>query len=189
MRAPVSYHSTAEDATEHDGNIPGIASAPQSDIYPLVVVSSAYDTGDPPEWASAYISSRSSEGRISRWSHFPRFTPGTPLERHGYCSTQQPSATDPIYITTCHHSIPKNCREHKLLNIISKKAFHNMFEAVTEFLKPKAAIKTQHYAHLKNNTHGTWYKDAGLRKNVWHCVGFYFAVFYLGVCLDNRPSW
>ncbi|KAF5967621.1 alcohol dehydrogenase [Fusarium bulbicola] len=54
-----------------------------------------------------------------------------------------------------------------------------MFKAGTEFFRPKAT-RTLHYAHLKNNTHPTWYKDSGLRKNVWHCVGFYFAVFYLG---------
>lgn len=96
-----------------------------------------------------------------------------------------------MYITRCHHSVPrlKNSRVQGLLSILSKKTLHNMFQAVAEFLKPKAAIKTQHYAHLKNNTHRTWYKDAGLRKNVWHCVGFYFAVFYLGVCFDNRPPW
>ncbi|KAF5976536.1 hexose transporter [Fusarium coicis] len=69
-----------------------------------------------------------------------------------------------------------------------------MFKAVTEFFRPKAT-RTLHYAHLKNNTHPTWYKDSGLRKNVWHCVGFYFAVFYLGFDaslmngLQAIPQW
>lgn len=65
---------------------------------------------------------------------------------------------------------------------------------VKEFLKPKAA-KQMHFMSLKNNTHPTWYKDAGLRMNVWHCVGFYFAVFYLGFDaslmngLQAIPEW
>ncbi|KAF5640163.1 hexose transporter [Fusarium sp. NRRL 25303] len=69
-----------------------------------------------------------------------------------------------------------------------------MLKAVTEFFRPKAT-RTLHYAHLKNNTHSTWYKDSGLRKNVWHCVGFYFAVFYLGFDaslmngLQAIPQW
>ncbi|CVK86008.1 related to hexose transporter protein [Fusarium mangiferae] len=69
-----------------------------------------------------------------------------------------------------------------------------MLNKVTEFFRPKAT-RTLHYAHLKNNTHPTWYKDSGLRKNVWHCVGFYFAVFYLGFDaslmngLQAIPQW
>ncbi|KAF5610118.1 hexose transporter [Fusarium subglutinans] len=69
-----------------------------------------------------------------------------------------------------------------------------MYKAVAEFFRPKAT-RTLHYAHLKNNTHPTWYKDSGLRKNVWHCVGFYFAVFYLGFDaslmngLQAIPQW
>jgi len=65
-----------------------------------------------------------------------------------------------------------------------------MFDQIKDFFKPKAT-KALHYAGLKNNTHPTWYKDAGLRKNVWHCVGFYFAVFYLGfdASLMNGASY
>lgn len=48
-----------------------------------------------------------------------------------------------------------------------------------DFFKPKAARAT-HFSHLKNNTHPQWWKDPCLRKNVFHCVGLYFAVFYLG---------
>lgn len=65
---------------------------------------------------------------------------------------------------------------------------------VAEFLKPKAATQ-MHFMSLKNNTHPTWYKDPGLRRNVWHCVGFYFAVFYLGFDaslmngLQAIPEW
>ncbi|KDN70328.1 hypothetical protein CSUB01_11580 [Colletotrichum sublineola] len=65
--------------------------------------------------------------------------------------------------------------------------------AVINFFKPPTT-KVAHFAKYQNNTHPTWYKDAGLRKNVLHCVGLYFCVFYLGfdaslmnVC-SCRPS-
>lgn len=69
-----------------------------------------------------------------------------------------------------------------------------MLQAVTNFLKPKAA-QQMYYTTLANNTNPTWYKDAGLRKNVFHCVGLYFAVFYLGYDaslmngLQSIPEW
>ena len=70
-----------------------------------------------------------------------------------------------------------------------------MFGKVKEFVKPTAAKKQGHLSHIKNNTNETWYKDPCLRKNVWHCVGFYFAVFYLGYDaslmngLQAIPEW
>ena len=63
-----------------------------------------------------------------------------------------------------------------------------------EAFKPKAA-KQNNYSHLRNNTNPVWYKDAGLRKNVFHCVGLYFCVFYLGYDaslmngLQAIPQW
>lgn len=68
------------------------------------------------------------------------------------------------------------------------------FQAVTNFFKPKAA-QQQSFATLQNNTDPTWWRDAGLRKNVFHCVGLYFAVFYLGYDaslmngLQAIPQW
>lgn len=70
-----------------------------------------------------------------------------------------------------------------------------MFESVANFFKPKAITAPSHFSTLKNNTNPTWYKDAGLRKNVLHCVGLYFAVFYLGYDaslmngLQAIPEW
>jgi hypothetical protein len=54
-----------------------------------------------------------------------------------------------------------------------------MVNIKADFLKPKAA-REMHFSHLANNALTPWWKDAGLRKNVLHCVGLYFAVFYLG---------
>ncbi|VUC28437.1 unnamed protein product [Clonostachys rosea] len=66
--------------------------------------------------------------------------------------------------------------------------------SVTDFFKPKAA-KSPRFAHLTNNTNPVWYKDPGLRKNVYHCVGLYLCVFYLGYDaslmngLQAIPEW
>lgn len=63
------------------------------------------------------------------------------------------------------------------------------------FLKPKAVQQVHHFTTLSNNTNSTWWKDAGLRKNVFHCVGLYFCVFYLGYDaslmngLQAIPEW
>ena len=60
--------------------------------------------------------------------------------------------------------------------------------------KPKAA-KQNHFSHLRNNTDPSWWRDPGLRKNVFHCVGLYFCVFYLGYDaslmngLQAVPEW
>jgi len=68
------------------------------------------------------------------------------------------------------------------------------FKSIVEFMKPKAAQQMA-FTRLQNNTHATWYKDAGLRKNVFHCVGLYMAVFYLGYDaslmngLQAIPEW
>lgn len=53
---------------------------------------------------------------------------------------------------------------------------------------PRAAPDTP------DNTHPTWYKDKGLRKNVYHCMGLCLCVFYLGydqsllACLQSIPQ-
>lgn len=63
-----------------------------------------------------------------------------------------------------------------------------------DMFKPKAA-KEMHFAHLNNNTNSTWYRDPCLRRNVFHCVGLYFCVFYLGYDaslmngLQSIPEW
>ncbi|KAI1344255.1 general substrate transporter [Xylariaceae sp. FL0016] len=71
-----------------------------------------------------------------------------------------------------------------------------MLGKVADLLKPKAGQQVQkHLSHLRNNTNPTWWKDAGLRRNVLHCVGFYFGVFYLGYDaslmngLQSIPQW
>jgi hypothetical protein len=57
------------------------------------------------------------------------------------------------------------------------------------------AAKQMLFMSLKTDTHEMWYKDSDLRKNIWHCVGFYFAVFYLGFDaslmngLQAIPQW
>ncbi|KAM0495210.1 hypothetical protein D7B24_001378 [Verticillium nonalfalfae] len=67
-----------------------------------------------------------------------------------------------------------------------------MFKA--DFFRPKGA-RTMHFSHLSNNTNPTWWKNAGLRKNVYHCAGLYFCVFYLGYDaslmngLQAIPEW
>ena len=43
------------------------------------------------------------------------------------------------------------------------------------------------FAHLKNNTKDKWWQDPCLRKNVYHCVGLYFCVFYLGYVVSYSP--
>lgn len=66
--------------------------------------------------------------------------------------------------------------------------------AISDLFKPKAARET-HFSHLRNNTSPTWWRDPGLRKNVFHCVGLYFCVFYLGYDaslmngLQAIPEW
>jgi MFS family permease len=68
------------------------------------------------------------------------------------------------------------------------------FKSIIDFMKPKAAQQMA-FTRLQNNTNATWYKDAGLRKNVAHCVGLYMAVFYLGYDaslmngLQAIPEW
>jgi len=63
-----------------------------------------------------------------------------------------------------------------------------------DFFKPKAA-RANNFSRLQNNTLPVWYKDPGLRKNVFHCVGLYFCVFYLGYDaslmngLQAIPEW
>ncbi|KAK4936141.1 hypothetical protein LTR10_022937 [Elasticomyces elasticus] len=60
--------------------------------------------------------------------------------------------------------------------------------------KPKDS-KLSHIATLRNNTNPTWWRDPCLRKNVFHCVGLYFCVFYLGydaslmTGLQAIPEW
>lgn len=66
-----------------------------------------------------------------------------------------------------------------------------MSKFLREWLRPKPA----NFSHLRNNTDPTWYKDQCLRKNVFHCVGLYFCVFYLGYDaslmngLQTIPEW
>jgi MFS family permease len=66
--------------------------------------------------------------------------------------------------------------------------------AIVDFFKPKTT-KVAHFSKYQNNTNPTWYKDAGLRKNVLHCIGLYFCVFYLGFDaslmngLQAIPEW
>ncbi|CAK7212566.1 hypothetical protein SEUCBS140593_001546 [Sporothrix eucalyptigena] len=36
------------------------------------------------------------------------------------------------------------------------------------------------FSHLRNNTDPKWWRDPGLRTNVFHCLGLYLCVFYLG---------
>ncbi|KAH8816080.1 general substrate transporter [Xylogone sp. PMI_703] len=51
------------------------------------------------------------------------------------------------------------------------------------------------FAHLRNNTKSSWWKDSCLRMNVLHCAGLYFCVFYLGYDasllngLQALPQW
>ncbi|KAF2104987.1 general substrate transporter [Rhizodiscina lignyota] len=51
------------------------------------------------------------------------------------------------------------------------------------------------FARYQNNTAKWWLKDPGLRQNVLHCIGLYFAVFYLGYDasllngLQAMPQW
>ncbi|KAK5168857.1 uncharacterized protein LTR77_006166 [Saxophila tyrrhenica] len=43
-----------------------------------------------------------------------------------------------------------------------------------------AEKKEMSFAHIPNNTNSRWWKDPCLRINVFHCIGLYFCVFYLG---------
>ncbi|BEJ12731.1 hypothetical protein CspHIS471_0211910 [Cutaneotrichosporon sp. HIS471] len=55
-------------------------------------------------------------------------------------------------------------------------------------------LKT-HILDVPNNTNPKWYKDKGIRKNVYHCMGLCLCVFYLGydqsllACLQSIPQW
>lgn len=50
-------------------------------------------------------------------------------------------------------------------------------------------------ADLRDNTHACWWRDAGLRQNVLHCVGCCLCVFYIGYdqsllsALQALPQW
>lgn len=44
----------------------------------------------------------------------------------------------------------------------------------------------QSFAQIRNNTNPRWWRDAGLRLNVFHCVILYFCVFYLGLIYTIR---
>ncbi|WWC64939.1 uncharacterized protein I303_107553 [Kwoniella dejecticola CBS 10117] len=52
-----------------------------------------------------------------------------------------------------------------------------------------------HFLDIPNNTAAAWWKDPGLRKNVFHCLGCCFCVFYLGydqsllTGLQAVPQW
>lgn len=56
-------------------------------------------------------------------------------------------------------------------------------------LRPSEALT------ITDNTHPTWWRDPGLRKNVLHCGGLCLCVFYLGydqsllACLQSIPQW
>ncbi|VUC29053.1 unnamed protein product [Clonostachys rosea] len=51
------------------------------------------------------------------------------------------------------------------------------------------------YRQYRNNTDPKWWRDPGLRTNVFHCAGLYFCVFYLGYDasllngLQAMPQW
>ncbi|OAA63401.1 General substrate transporter [Niveomyces insectorum RCEF 264] len=51
------------------------------------------------------------------------------------------------------------------------------------------------FSHLRNNTNASWWKDPCLRLNVFHCLGLYLCVFYLGYDtslmngLQALPRW
>ncbi|KAF9266952.1 general substrate transporter [Marasmius fiardii PR-910] len=51
------------------------------------------------------------------------------------------------------------------------------------------------FANIKNRTHQNWWKDPGLRRNVFHCVGCCLCTFYLGfdqsllTGLQAIPAW
>ncbi|PSK37359.1 High-affinity glucose transporter [Elsinoe australis] len=54
---------------------------------------------------------------------------------------------------------------------------------------------TKSWKDYKNNTDPSWWRDPGLRRNVYQCVGLYFCVFYLGYDasllngLQPMPQW
>ncbi|KAF4547901.1 Sugar (and other) transporter-like protein 28 [Elsinoe fawcettii] len=56
-------------------------------------------------------------------------------------------------------------------------------------------IATKSWSEYKNNTNPSWWRDPGLRWNVWQCAGLYFCVFYLGYDasllngLQALPQW
>jgi MFS family permease len=65
---------------------------------------------------------------------------------------------------------------------------------IANFFKPKA-VQQMHFKTLQNNTKDCWWRDPGLRRNVIHCCGLYFGVFYLGYDaslmngLQAIPQW
>ncbi|RFU34788.1 hypothetical protein B7463_g1558, partial [Scytalidium lignicola] len=64
---------------------------------------------------------------------------------------------------------------------------------VVVMAKQNTSVKT--FTQCRNNTNPHWWRDPGLRLNVFHCIVLYFCVFYLGYDasllngLQAMPQW